>query len=237
MSGVALLPFCFTSGLMAAVVGSTTARTGLYRWALFSGWALIILGVGLLQLLDIGTSTPRWIFLTAVPGLGVGMLFTSLSCPAQASACDEDIPIAAGLCPFFRSLGQGLGVVIGDAVFQNEMEKSLSQYPELRGHAVVYAKNALILTQTIKTLPIGSPTRIHIVESFVHSLRVVWWTMLALAILSGLLSLLTKGLTLDRAWKGEEQAVVEASGNSEEGKTPAELSSKIAESCSLDNVV
>jgi hypothetical protein len=188
----------------------------------------MVLGIGLLQLLDIGTSTASWFFLTALPGLGVGMLFTSLSSPAQASASNEDMAIAAGLCPFCRSLGQALGIVIGDAVFQNEMRKSLSQYPALRDDAVIYAKNALALIQAAKALPIDSLTRLHIVESFVHALKVVWWTMLGLAIVSGVLSLLTKPLTLDRAWK-RDQVVQESRGDSEEGVASISPSLKVAQ--------
>ena len=177
----------------------------------------MILGMGLLQLLEIGTSTATWIFLTATSGLGMGMLFTSLSSPAQASASDADMDVAASLCPFFRSLGQAFGVVIGNAVFQNEMENELWKYIELRDHGATYAKNPLSLIQTIRAMPIDTTTRAHIVESFVHSLRVVWWTMLAIAIISGVLSLSTKGLTLDRVWKGEEQTAQEGKSDPEEG--------------------
>jgi hypothetical protein len=209
--------------LTAAIVGSSIARTGIYRWAVFGGWAFMILGMGLLQLLEIGTSTATWIFLTATSGLGMGMLFTSLSSPAQASASDADMDVAAGLCPFLRSLGQAFGIVIGNAVFQNEMEDELSKYIELRDHGATYAKDPLSLIQTIRAMPIDSPTRAQIVESFVHSLRVVWWTMLAIAIISGLLSLFTKGLTLDRVWKGEEQAAQKGKGDSEDGEASISL--------------
>ncbi|KAF8861471.1 MFS general substrate transporter [Acephala macrosclerotiorum] len=219
VAGLGLLPLCLASGLMAVVVGATIARTGLYRQAVLGGWTILILGTGLLQLLKIGTSTASWIFITVVGGLGSGMLFTSLSSPAQASARDEDIIVAAGLCPFFRSLGQALGIVIGDAIFQNQMKRSLSQYTEFRNNSLEFAKNALALTQTIKSLPLDSPTRVHIVESFVQSLRVVWWTMLGLAVFSGLLSLFTRSLTLDRAFKSsisEEALVAVVTGSSEE---------------------
>jgi hypothetical protein len=42
--------------------------------------------------------------------------------------------------------------------------------------------------------------------------------MLAIAIISGLLSLFTRSLTLDRGCKGEEQAAQEGKGDSEEGR-------------------
>jgi hypothetical protein len=103
--------------LSAAIVGSSIARTGIYLWAVFGGWTFMILGMGLLQLLEIGTSTAAWIFLTAASGLGMGMLFTSLSSPAQASASDADMDVAASLCPFFWSLGQAFGVIIRNTVF------------------------------------------------------------------------------------------------------------------------
>jgi hypothetical protein len=101
------------------------------------------------------------------------MLFTSLSSLAQASVSNADMDVATSLCPFFRSLGQAFGVVIGNAVFQNEMEKKLSKYVGLRDNAVTYAKNPLSLIQEVRAMPINSPTRVHIIESFVRSLRVV----------------------------------------------------------------
>jgi hypothetical protein len=77
----------------------------------------MILGMGLLQLLEIRISTAAWIFLTAAFGLGIGMLFTSLSSPAQASASNANMDVATSLCPFFRSLGQAFRVVIKNTVF------------------------------------------------------------------------------------------------------------------------
>ncbi len=85
------------------------------------------------------------------------------------------------------------------------MKKELSKYIGLRDNAVTYAKNPLSLIQEVRVMPIDSPTRVHIIESFVYSLRVIWWIMLVITIISGVLSLSIKGLTLDRIWKGEEQ--------------------------------
>ena len=130
--------------------------------------------------------------------------------------------IAAGLCSFFRSVGQSLGIVIGDALFQNQMKKKLSQDPELAGKVLEYAKNALSLAEAIKEMASGSSTRVYIVDSYVHALKVLWWTMLAIGAAAGLLSLLTKGLTLDRApsraqpQKAEEPVDVESKGSDKE---------------------
>ena len=200
---------------MALFTGTAIARSGLFRWAIFGGWSILIFGTGLLQLLAVDTKTSKWIFLTAISGLGSGLLYASLSSPAQASAKDEDMSTAAGLCPFFRSLGQACGIVVGDAIFLNQMKKTLSEYSD------TLAKNALELTQIIKTLPIDSPVRLKIVEGFVQSLKVVWWTMMALSILAGLLSLLTRGLTLDRTFQGRG-----SNSGSEETKFEGDLSNR-----------
>jgi hypothetical protein len=119
----------------------------------------MILGMSLLQLLEIGISTTTWIFLTATSGLGIRILFTSLSSPAQASTSDADMDVAVGLCPFLQSLGQVFGIVIRNAIFQNEIEDKLSKYIELRDHGATYTKDPLSFIQTIRAIPIDSPTR------------------------------------------------------------------------------
>lgn len=72
LSGVALFPETFTVAPGAFIVGTLISRTGHYRWAVWSGWSITTLGLGLLYMLDVDTSTVKWIFLNLVVGLGLG---------------------------------------------------------------------------------------------------------------------------------------------------------------------
>lgn len=95
--------------------------------------------------------------------------------------------MAAGLNPFFRTLGQALGIVIAQAAFTNQLKKRL-------GPSV--ALDAASLGQEINALPKSSSTRLELVNAFDDSLRVVWWVLFALAAAMLLVTLFTKDITL-----------------------------------------
>jgi len=59
--------------------------TGQYLWALWVGWLLTCFGLGLLILLNANTTVAQWIFLEAVSGLGIGLLFPSIALAVQSS--------------------------------------------------------------------------------------------------------------------------------------------------------
>lgn len=94
-------------------MGLAITYTGRYRWALWLGWALTLIGLALLTLLNASTPTASWIALNLVSGLGLGILWPACSFGAQAAAGTPDLPFAAAMFAFFRVLGQTIGVAIG----------------------------------------------------------------------------------------------------------------------------
>jgi hypothetical protein len=80
------------------------AKVGKYKISLLAGWAILALGCGLLELLVLHTKPAQWIFITAMSGLGGGILFTALTMAAQAHVAQEHIAVAAALTPFVRAL-------------------------------------------------------------------------------------------------------------------------------------
>lgn len=103
-SGLAILPVTLVSGLSTAIVGVLISKSGRYRLAVLLGWAILALGSGLLELLGRDTLIPQWIFITAVSGLGGGILFTALAIASQSHVAREHIAIAAALTPFVRAI-------------------------------------------------------------------------------------------------------------------------------------
>jgi hypothetical protein len=198
LSGVALFPQTFTVAPSAVVVGITITLTGKYRWAIWVGWFLTTLGMGLLYILDVNTPTAHWILLALLPGLGCGILFPSMSFAIQAAANSTDLAFAVAMFSFFRAFGQSVGVAIGGTIFQNSMRSNLASYPQLASKASELAKDATALVQIIKSMPHDDPSRADMMQAYADSLRIVWIAMCAFAAVAGLLSIGTKSLSLNR---------------------------------------
>lgn len=197
LSGVALFPETFTVAPCSIVIGLLITRFAAYRWAIWLGWGLSTLGLGVMCLIDVHTSVPAWVFLNLVAGLGLGSLFPSLAFAVQASVKSEHIAIAVALFSFLKSLGQTLGVAIGGVVFQNQLRSNLMRYPALAPKAEEYSQDASGLVQVIKAMPDGQ-NKAHLKQAYADSLRIVWAVCCAMCGIALFLSFLTKGYDVNR---------------------------------------
>ena len=203
LAGVALFPQTFTVAPAAIVVGATIAITGRYRWAIWAGWFLTTLGMGILIYLKVETTTVQWIFMNLVAGLGTGILFPSMAIAVQASSTNENQAYAASMFSFMRAFGQTLGVAIGGVIFQNQMKKKLLTFPLLADKAAEYSKDASGLVQIIKAMPAGDAKH-QLLVSYTDALRYVWIVMCALSAVALAASLFTQAFPLDRALETEQ---------------------------------
>jgi hypothetical protein len=182
IAGVAALPQTATVVPCAIFVGAVVGKIGRYRWAVWGGWVLATFGYGLLVLLDVSTSIPAWIFLSAVSGLGMGFLFPSIALALQSSVPQVDVAMAATLVLFFRSFGQAVGVAIGGSILDNRMKVEL-QAPRI---ALMLPPGlgdigAVALVSQIEALPKDSPLALALKEALARSFRVIWITMCGLS--------------------------------------------------------
>lgn len=197
MAGVAIMPQTFTVAPASVAVGIIVSKTGRFRWALWGGWTLTVLGLGLMYLLDVHTPTVSWIFIDLVAGLGTGALFPSLGFAIQASASNEDTAIAVAMFSFFRALGQTFGIVIGGVIFQNSLKSQISKYPALVNLAGGYVKDAVALVQVINRMSDGE-LKTQLAQSYADALKNVWLAMCVFAAAGLFTSLWCQGLSLDR---------------------------------------
>ena len=195
--GVAVFPETFTIAPVSVLVGVVASITGRFRWSIWSGWSLTVLGMGLLYLLGPETSVPAFVFLNLVPGFGLGLLLASMNLASQAAATEKYVGFAAAMYVFMRALGQGIGVAVGGVVFQSRFAVELRKYPDLAMNATALAQDASGLVQVIKAMPEGAVDKIAIVNAYANALKVVWAVMAALAFVALLLSFATKGLSLN----------------------------------------
>ncbi|KAK4499737.1 hypothetical protein PRZ48_007923 [Zasmidium cellare] len=200
ISGVALLPQCVLSSPTTTITSIIISKTGKYRLIIWIGWVLMSLGCGLLVLLTNETTVAQWIFINAVSGLGLGFLFTSQSVATQAASETRHMAIAAGLSPFFRALGQTIGIVIGNSIFQNTLRSQLndSNNSILRNEADEYSNNITQLGAILSGLPNESQERMDLLDALNPSFHAIWWTLTALALASLILSLCIPQLSMDQ---------------------------------------
>ena len=202
--GVAIFPETFTVAPACILVGIAVSITNRFRWAIWSGWSLAVLGMGLLYLLNSEISVPAFVFLNLVPGLGIGLLFSSMNLATQAAATERHVGFAAAMYIFLRSLGQGIGVAVGGVIFQSHFTIELRGNPEMARNATVLAQEASGLVQVIKAMPEDSMQRMAIVDTYANALKVVWAVMAGLAFVALVLSLGTKGLSLNAKMETEQ---------------------------------
>ncbi|KAL4862189.1 hypothetical protein BDV12DRAFT_179117 [Aspergillus spectabilis] len=203
MAGVALFPATFTVAPSAAVVGILVTKFGHYRWAIWLGWFLSTLGLGLLCYMDVDTNIPSWIFINIIPGLGLGLLFPSIGFAIQASATNDTLAIAVGMFSFFRAMGQAVGVAIGGVVFQNQMYHNLLKYESLASRAAEYSQDAAGLVEVIRAMPAGAE-KLALQTAYTDSLRIVYAVGCAVCGVAFLLSLGTEGYDLNRALESKQ---------------------------------
>ncbi|OCT49378.1 putative MFS transporter [Cladophialophora carrionii] len=223
ISGVALFPATFTVAPMAVVTGLTITKFASYRWAIWSGWAISTLGLGLLVLLKVDTAIPAWIFIDLVSGIGLGILFPGLQFQVQAASQNKDMAFAVAMFVFFRSFGQALGVAIGGVIFQNEMVTNLKAYPAYAGQASELAKDAAALVEIIKNTESGLG-KLQLRTAYTDSLRTVYIVMAALGGVCLAASLFIKGYDLNVGLETEQGLIVEGKKRKEkEGEVKADV--------------
>ncbi|KAG4026726.1 hypothetical protein MFRU_037g00370 [Monilinia fructicola] len=200
-SGIGLFPMTFTTAPAAVVVGLIIAKTGRYRPSIWVGWAISTIGIGLLVLLKESTSTISWIFITLIPGTGLGTLFSAQGFAAQASVRNVDLPFAGAMYSFFRAFGQTIGVAISGVIFQNTFQNKMLQ-TVYAVHANEWSKDASAFVQIVKAWPnAGAEGEMKqaVVGAYVQSLKMVWIVMCALAGVAFMTSLLcTQEIVMSR---------------------------------------
>lgn len=197
MSGIALFPEIFTLGISGILSSVLISARKSYRWALWIGWILAIVGLGLLRLLEVDTSTAKWIFLNLTVGLGTGMLYPALPLAIQSSAPKEVMPMSVTMISTSRNLGRTIGVALGGSIFQNRIRDRLQQIPALAPMAKRYSQEASILLQVIKAMP-DSVNRLSLKDAYTESLADVWLFLCGMASIGLISSLFVQSYSMER---------------------------------------
>jgi hypothetical protein len=67
------------------------AKTGRYRWALRSGWAVAVIGLGVLMVQDLDTPVTGWVIINLASAVGTGMLLPAINLALRASVPQDHV--------------------------------------------------------------------------------------------------------------------------------------------------
>jgi hypothetical protein len=202
VSGVYLLPLM--AGLLAVSIGSgqVISKTGKYRFFPIAGTALMTLGLYLLSLMGVHTSTLQDAFYLLVLGLGLGGVMQVLVIIVQNGVPHSELGVATSGATFFRSIGGSLGTAVFGAIFSNVLAGNLTRH--LHGVTLPRGFSAADATPTLlKHLP--AVVHAGFVAGYAESIQTVLLVAVPIAALAFLASWLIPQVEL-KQWPEAEAA-------------------------------
>ncbi|KAI0139649.1 major facilitator superfamily domain-containing protein [Xylariaceae sp. FL1272] len=206
VAGAATLPTTLTAIPCAIGTSVGMARTGRYRWALNSGWAVAIVGIALLIVQGVDTSVPAWVFLNLAAAVGTGMLLPATNIGLQASVSQDHVAMSTTLVLFFRSFGKTVGVAIGNPIVDNVLRSQLQSDPNVPSAYLGLSSVEVVgLLNSKASRASLDPALVHALKSgLVAGFRALFGSLAALALVNFLLQLRVREFSLNRAHKTKQ---------------------------------
>ncbi|KAJ2715532.1 hypothetical protein H4R19_001155 [Coemansia spiralis] len=188
-AGLHLLPFLLGVSLVALVAGFLVTWTGCYRPFVITGTGMLVVGAGLLILLDEHSGHGKQIGFLVLMGAGLGLNIQIMLVAAQTAAPPGDMAAVTTLYLFMRVLGSSIGVAVLESVLQNAVIPKLDALAaEFPTYAQVFHA-ALDNQSAIYTSGLPADIQARLVHDYVLALRTVFIATVPLAAAAFLLTL------------------------------------------------
>jgi len=198
-AGINFLPEMATLVPTSGIVNALSSKIGRYRWAIWGGQTLVVMGSGLSILFDEYTPTWQWALTISILGIGQGAVIVSLRVAIQAASDVTDDADVIGTYTFLFSSGQCIGAVIAGTAFQNAIKEQTLGL----GLPSEVAVNAEAFIYILPLLPLGSAEGNLCTLAYSNAFKEVFLTFTVIAALGLLSSLLIKGHSMDRKLDSE----------------------------------
>ncbi|KDQ16129.1 hypothetical protein BOTBODRAFT_31195 [Botryobasidium botryosum FD-172 SS1] len=214
-SGVKFISFCLAASLTAIVSGIVVTKTSAYRPTMWFGWAVMVLGFGLLITFDESTSLGKQEGFLIISGVGVGCLFQTPLIGLQAAMPIQDMPMTTTTFGLLRTLGGTIGISVGQAIYTSFLKRRLVN---ISGFTVSQSQ----LTNDVRGLSqIPDPVvRQQVLHAFTKSLSDIWIVYTPILFAGLLIVLVIRGYSLKRIivrGDGEEEKTEAVPGEPPEG--------------------
>lgn len=210
-AGIELLPTILFMIPAAITAGGLISKFGRYRPIQHVGFALMVIGFGLLTLLKANATTAQWVGYQLASAAGTGLVLPVLLPAVQASLTEEDTALSTSTWAFIRSFGLIWGATIPTAAFDNRYNSLLYRITdpavaEQLANGKSYERATKSFVDSIKD-PV---TRAQVVSVYADSIQTVWFVSMAFAALAFLLVIIEKEIPLrkelDTKFSMEEKA-------------------------------
>ncbi|KAI6091737.1 MFS general substrate transporter [Hypoxylon rubiginosum] len=199
-SAVSILPACIVSVAFSVFAPVCVEYTRRYTLLLHSGWIILALFSGLWCTVDQSSSKAvRDTFLVFI-GIGLGIVFTTIPFPLQASVEKaDDGGRIVGLLVITRFLGGLLGLAICSVVFNSGFAQQIAAFGPLPTEVSQLSdpRQAVGFIPTLRTLDLDADTMRQLTEAYRIPFRNVWIVLVSISGVGLVTSLLTKQLNLE----------------------------------------
>ena len=195
ISGVYLLPLMVGLLTVSITSGQIISRTGKYRFFPIAGSAMMTLGLFLLHLMGVGSSTLEDAAYMLVLGMGIGGVMQVLVIIVQNGVPHSELGVATSGATFFRSIGGSFGTAIFGAIFANVLVGNLASH--LHGITLPQGFSSADATPALlKHLP--AAVHAGFVAGYAESIQTVFLIAVPIAALAFLFSWLIPQVELKR---------------------------------------
>ena len=185
------------AGLLVVSIGSgqIISRTGKYRFFPIAGAALMTLGLYLLSLMGVDSSTFQDAIYMLVLGMGIGGVMQVLVIIVQNGVPHSELGVATSGATFFRSIGGSFGTAIFGAIFSNVLVSNLAKH--LHGVSLPHGFSAADATPALLS---HLPAAVHagFVAGYAESIQTVFLVAVPIAALAFLATWLIPQVELKR---------------------------------------
>ncbi|TFY67591.1 hypothetical protein EVG20_g3888 [Dentipellis fragilis] len=204
-SGVDIFGLACTVAPLSLIAGATVTKSAQYRPQIWFGWALLMLGCGLLSSLDADSSRSKGIGYQVLVGSGLGIVYVATYFPVLAPLPVTENARALAFFVFLRNFAVVWGITIGGTILQNELRKNLPVE-----FASTFTESTQIAYAVIPQIPdLPQPLKDEVRRAFADSVRVIWQVLTGISGMGLLVSLAMKGLPLhtstDQEWGMQER--------------------------------
>jgi EmrB/QacA subfamily drug resistance transporter len=198
ISGVYLLPLMAGLLLVSISSGQIISKTGKYRFFPIAGSAVMTLGLFLLSLMGVGSSTLQDSAYMLILGMGIGGVMQVLVIIVQNGVPHSELGVATSGATFFRSIGGSFGTAIFGAIFANVLTGNLASH--LHGISLPASFSSADITPAILS---KLPAAVHqgLVAGYAESIQTVFLVAVPIAALAFLATWLIPQVELKR-WSG-----------------------------------
>ena len=216
-SSINLFPTALVISPFSIICGVIVKSTNKYRPSNYVGWALTMVGFGLLTLLKADAGTAQWVGFQVVTAAGVGIIWAGTVFPVLAPISVGRVAPALAFYNFCRTFAQTWGIAIGASILQNELSSRLpadfvARFPQ--GVEIAYA----VIPEIAKLEP---ALQQEVRDAFAASMATVWKAMIGFSAAGFLTLFLLREVPMQKHTDekyGLEGAAADAAEGRKEGK-------------------